>query len=218
MTGRVCEKHECYCPDGVCRWCAPPHRDGTQFVVPFSKDFVKCHCGEYMFDTRMVPPGMPLEGVGPGYMHTPAHCTKNPSLLDVARRRGPAPDLSYCLTLCGCGKMLLPPGGGQYTMGPNGVEEHHAKSCTLPAVKPVGESPGAAALRDAKALSDQLLKLESKRFYFHGVPVEIDPNLGPDEFRWVPWDGKSVPASRVRKMLDAALADLYVLLAKMDQE
>lgn len=23
MTGRVCEKHQEYAPDGVCRWCAP---------------------------------------------------------------------------------------------------------------------------------------------------------------------------------------------------
>lgn len=126
MSGRVCEKHQEFCPDGICRWCPPAREDGSQFVVPFSKDFVKCHCGEYMFDTRVIPPGMPLEGVGQGSMHTPARCTKNPALV---------------------------------------------------AARPLTSEEFRAVAR----LSETL---ESKRFYFHGVLMETDPKLGPDEFRW----------------------------------
>jgi hypothetical protein len=49
MSGRVCEKHQEYCPDGECRWCEPEPAAG---LLGIAADAVKL--------TGIDPPAWPL--------------------------------------------------------------------------------------------------------------------------------------------------------------
>jgi hypothetical protein len=60
MTGRVCPKHEEWCPTGVCRWCPPP--EPPPALLPSIWDYV-------------VPVGGPLPI--PIIMHFP-ECAQTP--------------------------------------------------------------------------------------------------------------------------------------------
>jgi len=76
-SGSVCEKHQEYSPDGVCRWCEPPlllsaFMNNTKQTTKMLISPCLCACGKYMC-TPLVPGWLSFQG-GIEQHHRPGGC------------------------------------------------------------------------------------------------------------------------------------------------